>query len=165
LSLEPEERDAILLSLGADAPVCYRARPCRFEGIGEILSDVPALPRFSILLIWPDAHSATKDIFAARPPTYKPARAAMPSHFCDLPSLLSFLSETENDLQATAESLTPAIGEARAFLKTRRGCLTARMTGSGSCVFGIFEGRDMCEAAQAEAHAKFPAWWTHTGIA
>jgi 4-diphosphocytidyl-2-C-methyl-D-erythritol kinase len=164
-SLEEEERDAILLSLGADVPVCYRARPCRFEGIGEILSDVPAMPRFSILLIWPDAHSATRDIFAARPPAYKTARAVMPPHFGDLASLIAFLGKTENDLQAVAESLTPAIAAARAFLETSSGCLLARMTGSGSCVFGIFEDRALCEEAQAAAHAKFPAWWTHTGTA
>lgn len=165
LSLAEEERDAILLSLGADVPVCYRARPCRFEGIGEILSDVPAMPRFSILLIWPDAHSATGDIFAASLPAYKTARTVMPPHFGDLTSLIAFLEETENDLQAVAESLTPAIAEARAFLATRSGCLLARMTGSGSCVFGIFEDHELCEEAQAAAHAKFPAWWTHTGIA
>ncbi|HEU4839493.1 MAG TPA: 4-(cytidine 5'-diphospho)-2-C-methyl-D-erythritol kinase [Micavibrio sp.] len=164
LSLAQEERDTILLSLGADVPLCYHARPCRFGGIGEILSDVPALPRFSILLIWPDAHSATRDIFAARTPTYTAERAVMPSHFDDLASLLAFLAQTENDLQAVAESLTPAIAAARFFLETREGCLLARMTGSGSCVFGIFEDRGHCEAAQAAAHEKFPVWWTHAGI-
>lgn len=165
LSLNEDARDEILLSLGADVPACYRARPCRFEGIGEILSEVPTLPHFSVMLIWPDAHSATKDIFAARPLTFKTARADMPAHFGDLISLLSFLGETENDLQATAESLTPAIVAARAFLETRSGCLLTRMTGSGSCVFGIFDDRGLCDAAQAAAHAKFPAWWTHIGMA
>ena len=164
LSLTSEERDGILLSLGADVPACYRARPCRFEGIGEIISDVPALPHFSILLIWPDTHSATKDIFAARAPNFRTVRPSMPSHFGDLISLLAFLGETENDLQATAESLTPAIVAARAFLETRSGCLLTRMSGSGSCIFGIFDDRQLCDAAQAAAHAKFPAWWTHVGI-
>ncbi len=39
-----KNRDAVLLALGADVPVCYRATPSRFQGIGEILSGAPALP-------------------------------------------------------------------------------------------------------------------------
>lgn len=164
LSLTPQERETILLSLGADVPVCYHAKPCRFEGIGETISDIPALPRFSILLVWPDAHTSTKEVFAKRPAKFRNARIAIPPVFDGVHGLVSFLEQTGNDLQEAAETVTPAIRSAREFTAAQSGCLLARMTGSGSCVFGIFEDNALCAEAQAKIHAKFPAWWTHTGV-
>lgn len=164
IALTAEERRALLLSLGADVPVCYHARPCRFEGVGDIISDIPALPHFSILLLWPDTHTSTRDVFERRNPVYRNARTEIPPSFANVKDLVDFLKTTGNDLQEAAEQISPAILAARTFLETKENCLLARMSGSGSCVFGIFEDRRPCSEAQAQIHAQFPAWWTHTGI-
>lgn len=164
ISWSDEERQKLLLSLGADVPVCYHEKPCRFEGIGEIVSPIPALPHFSLLLVWPDTHTSTKDVFEKRAGTYRNARVDIPASFADVQKLVSFLQTTSNDLQEAAEEISPSIRAARIFLEMKAGCLLARMSGSGSCVFGIFEDRALCAEAQAQIHAKFPAWWTHTGI-
>lgn len=162
--LGAEDRQSLLLSLGADVPVCYHARPCRFEGVGEIISAVPTLPRFSLLLVWPDIHTSTKDVFEKRSPGYRDTRSIMPHAFSDVQDMIRFLQTTGNDLQEAAETISPAIRAARLFLEMKNGCLLTRMSGSGSCIFGVFEDRALCADAQAQIHAKFPAWWTHTGI-
>lgn len=164
ISWSEEERQKLLLSLGADVPVCYHGKPCRFEGIGEIISSVPALPHFSLLLVWPDIHTSTKDVFEKRASAYRDMRTEIPASFKDTGDLVNFLRSTTNDLQEAAEEISPAIRAARLFLEMKDGCLLARMSGSGSCVFGIFEDRALCAEAQAQIHTKFPAWWTHTGI-
>ena len=164
IPLSPQERQELLLSLGADVPVCYHGKPCRFEGVGEVISAVPALPHFYLLLLWPDVHTSTKEVFEKRTAHYRDTRTAMPPIFSDLRDFVHFLQTTNNDLQDSAEQISPAIRAARIFLEMKTGCLLARMSGSGSCVFGIFEDPALCADAQAQIHAKFPAWWTHTGI-
>lgn len=162
LSLDADERLKIMLSLGADVPICYHAKPCRFEGIGEIISDIPALPRFSLFLVWPDCHTATKDVFKVREPEFQKERTDIPSSFADLEALIRFLEYTGNDLQGVAQKITPPISNALSLVQSQQGCLLARMSGSGSCVFGIFGKPSLCEAAQAAVNSRQPAWWTHT---
>lgn len=162
LSLDAEERENMLLSLGADVPVCYHGKACRFEGIGEVISAVPSLPRFSLLLLWPDCHTATKDVFKARAMPFRETKTVFPQSFGDLNTLLGFLRQTGNDLQAAAETITPAIATARSLIQSQDGCHLARMSGSGSCVFGIFEDNVLCEAAQAAVLKQHPSWWVHT---
>ena len=162
LSLNDDARKKLLLSLGADVPVCYHAKPCRFEGIGEIISDIPALPSFSLLLVWPDCHTVTQEVFKARWLKFRAERTEIPAAFADLNAFLGFLEETGNDLQMAAENLKPPIAGARKLLEQQAGCLLARMSGSGSCVFGIFDDVAVCEAAQAVVKSRQPAWWTHT---
>lgn len=162
LSLEKNTRDRLLLSLGADVPVCYHAAPCRFEGIGEIISDVPALPSFSLLLIWPDCHSATQAVFKARAAEFITRRTEIPAAFASLDAFVQFLAQTDNDLQEAAERINPPIAKARTLLEQQAGCALARMSGSGSCVFGIFEDVARCKTAQANIEAAYSSWWTHT---
>ncbi len=146
------------LKLGADVPVCYESAPCRFQGIGERITPVPALPPLPMVLIWPGAPVATKDVFAARENTYR-SEITLPESFGSLSDFVQFLSRTGNDLSKAAEHILPEILTARAFLE-QNGCLLARMSGSGSCVFGIFENRAQCMDVQKRCEKSYPAWWT-----
>lgn len=157
-----KNRDAAMLALGADVPVCYRAAPCRFEGIGEIISNVPVLPAFHMLLIWPGKATATKDVFARREKTFRDVPVLLPEAFATLNHFIQFLKQQGNDLSDAAEAITHEIGDARKFLEVQDGCLLARMSGSGSCVFGIFEDRALCEKVRRDAGAAHPAWWVQT---
>jgi 4-diphosphocytidyl-2-C-methyl-D-erythritol kinase len=146
------------LSLGADVPVCVAARPVRMRGVGERL-DPTVLPPVSMVLVWPGAPVATADVFARRART---DGAPMPDHlpaFGAAAGLAAWLQAQRNDLEAAATDLTPEIGAARAALAARRGCLLARMSGSGSTVFGIFAHGDAASAAAAAIAAAHPGWW------
>ncbi len=160
--LKDDVRDEILISLGADVPVCYRGVPSRFEGIGEILSDVPALPAFHLLIIWPGRHTATKDVFGKRGKNYNDKPVTIPEEFATLAQLVEFLKNTSNDLTDAAQSITRDIAMAREALEVQEGCLLARMSGSGSSVFGIFADAGDCENARAHLADEHPAWWVHT---
>lgn len=162
ISLLAEKRDALLLSLGADVPVCYRARTVRMSGIGETISEVPALPAAPILLIWPGAHSVTKAVFGAREETYSAQPVTMPASFSKTSDLAEFLSHTTNDLRDAAVSLTPVISHAEEFMRVQPGCNLARMSGSGASVFGLFDTRENCHAAQDKARL-INGWWAQAG--
>jgi len=137
-------RDNILIKLGADVPVCYHGKTCRFEGIGEKISDFPPLPPLHLAILNPGVHSTTKDVFAKREEGFQSAPVLYPPDFKDLQDLLTFLYATRNDLAHAAEDIHPAIARSRDFMERQKGCLFARMSGSGSSVFGIFDSAKSC---------------------
>ncbi len=154
-TLESKLRDDILLKLGADVPVCYRGIPSRFLGIGEVIHAAPPLPPLSMIVLCPDSHSATKDVFSARKNTF-----SKPAEISD--DLRGMLNRTYNDLQDAAEQLSPAIKTAREFLQAQAPCFLARMSGSGSSVFGLFESPEEAEKTAVKAQKSYPAWFVRT---
>jgi 4-diphosphocytidyl-2-C-methyl-D-erythritol kinase len=150
---------AIAATLGADVPVCIASRPARMQGIGEILGEAPALPRFGLLLANPRIALPTPAVFRARAGDFSPA-AGMPRSFPDAVALAAWLHPLGNDLQDAAIGLCPPIAEVLAAIAAQPGCLLARMSGSGATCFGIFP--DPAEAAEAAA-ALPAAWWRWGG--
>lgn len=152
------DRNRHLITLGADVPVCFRGTPCRFKGIGEIMQDIPTLPALHMLLVWPGAHTATKDVFRGRDASYQPP-VSIPPLLGTVQQLLFFLRGTGNDLTNAAESITPVIAEANSIVSSQDGCLLSRMSGSGSAIYGLFETEQACFAAREEILTSHPLWW------
>ncbi len=156
----PEARLAALgARLGADVPVCVGSRPARMEGVGEVLGAAPSLPRFGLLLANPREALATPAVFRARQGGFSP-RASLPEGWASAAAMAADLAALENDLQAPAIGLCPAIAEVLAAISASPDCLLARMSGSGATCFGIFPN---AAAAAAAAAALPPAWWCWGG--
>ena len=114
-----------------------------------------------MLLVWPDAHTATKDVFTRKPWDYQ-RPIAFPQTYGTAQQFLHFLSRTKNDLEECAIEITPPIALARAAIAAQKGCRLARMSGSGSTVFGIFDNVQDCAAAQHSIALHNPDWWVRT---
>jgi 4-diphosphocytidyl-2-C-methyl-D-erythritol kinase len=150
---------AIGAKLGADVPVCLGSRPTRMEGVGEVLSAAPSLPRFGLLLANPREALATPAVFRARAGRFS-ARASLPEAWGSAAEMAADLAALENDLQAPAISLCPPIAEVLSAISASPGCLLARMSGSGATCFGVFPN---AAAAASAAAALPPAWWCWGG--
>lgn len=155
------DRDKNLLSLGADVPVCYRARACRFLGIGDVIRDIPAPPKLHILLVWPGAHTATKDVFGRGSWEYQ-RPVAFPQTYGTAQQFLFFLHQTKNDLEESAIAVTPQIADALREIAVQKNCHLARMSGSGSTVFGLFDNAKDTVAARDYIALHYPDWWVKT---
>lgn len=156
--LEAARRKDILLQIGADVPVCDETSACRFRGVGEVIEAAPALPPLFLLLVWPNAHSVTKDVFARRDAAFN-APMTMPDGFKDTASFIAFLKTQENGLSAPACALYPVIEEALQAVAQTKDCALARMSGSGSCVFGVYETRAAAHTAENDIKSRHPDWW------
>jgi 4-diphosphocytidyl-2-C-methyl-D-erythritol kinase len=156
----PEALYALALGLGADVPVCLASRPARMGGVGEVLSAAPVLPAFGMALVNPGVAVSTAEVFRGRAGPYS-APGALPAGWADAAAMAHDLAALGNDLQAPAVALCPAIGEALAALGAARGCLLARMSGSGATCFGVFA--EAAGAAAAAARVGRPGWWTWGG--
>ena len=150
---------ALALSLGADVPVCRFGRAAFMGGVGEKLEAAPALPPVSLVLVNPKLPLATKDVFRARDQAFsQPGRfTAAPA---DAAALSALLRERKNDLEAPAIRLMPMVGAVLAALARQKGCLLARMSGSGATCFGLFAGAGEAEEAAAAIRRAEPGWWT-----
>lgn len=162
LSLDDPRLAAAALATGADVPVCLVARPRIMRGVGEVLGPPLALPRFPAVLAGPGFPLATKDVFAAlglKPGERTGAVALNDAVPTERETLLSFLSDHPNDLEAPALRLAPAIGDLLAALRGEPGCRLARMSGSGTTCFGLFDTQDHADTAANRLSAAHPAWW------
>ena len=146
-----------VLALGADVPVCLAGQSCRMAGIGDQISPI-ALPPAHLVLVNPGVGLSTAAVFGAllcrdNPPL--PPAAPMP----DAVALAAYLGHCRNDLEAPALSLVPQIGAVLAALQGQKGCLLARMSGSGATCFGLFASASAAEAAATALRAQSAAWW------
>lgn len=152
------ELDALLLSLGADVPVCYYAQPCIFEGIGEIIRPVNNAPDLHAVLVYPNEHSSTPEIFQNYDGKY-----SEPKNFQE-ENILNYIIKNDNDLTAPAIKTTPVIKNVLKEISKTQDCLGSRMSGSGSCCFGLYKSEELTQYAADKIQKERPNWWVRPVI-
>lgn len=155
---------AAVLALGADVPVCLAGRAMRMQGVGEVLTPLPALPQGWLVLANPRQGISTPAVFRALTRRDHPPLPALPAAgWADAAALAGWMGQTRNDLEPAAESLLPQIADLRSALARQPGCLIARMSGSGATCFGLFGDKAQARAAVAALRAAEPGWWVDYG--
>lgn len=135
--------------LGADIPFCVMRGTALAEGIGEILTPLPALPDCRILIAKPDIHVSTKAVFEAlhmtadirHPDTDAQVQAAQNRDLAGVCSLCG------NVLESVTEVRYPVISRIK-LVMLQQGALVSMMSGSGPSVFGIYDDDRKAEAAR-----------------
>jgi 4-diphosphocytidyl-2-C-methyl-D-erythritol kinase len=152
----------LALRLGADVPVCLVGRPARMRGVGEALAPAPPLPPgLGLVLVNPGVAVSTPAVFRARTGAFSTPLDLPQSGWADAAALAGDLRRMNNDLEAPALALEPAIGEVLAVLRGLPGTLLARMSGSGATCFALFA--TVAEARDATALLARPGWWVWGG--
>ena len=145
----------LLVSLGADVPVCLSPRPQRMRGIGEELAHVPSVPALSMVLVNPGAHVPTRDVFAGLA-TRDNAPMETFGGWASWSDFVDWLALQRNDLEAAACSVAPEIKLAQDALRDAR---LVRMSGSGSTCFGIYPDQTAAQRAAGRIKSEHPDWW------
>lgn len=127
--------------VGSDVPFCLLGGTRLCRGRGEIMTELPALPDCSIVIVKPDFSVSTPELFAAldskrvlrRPDTGGFLKALSARGLTGLgPYTVNVFEEVlPEDLGRRVRNIKDALLDA--------GALGASMTGTGSAVFGIFE--------------------------
>jgi len=146
----------IALNVGADVPASIDSKPVFVKGIGEELHPIQKFSSpIDVVLIKP------KRKFLSTPEVYSKhqGKFSEPIKWNDELDLLKFIHNTRNDLQETAISLVPEIQDMISALELQKGCIFARMSGSGVACFGVFDHEENAKAAAANIKAKYPEWW------
>ena len=157
LDIDDTSLARIGLSLGADLPMCLKARPLVARGIGDEVSPLTGFPSLGLVLVNPGVAVSTPDVFKALSSRDNEALPALPKRL-DFHSIRNWLETTRNDLEAAARSVQPAIGEALRALR-RADAAFMRMSGSGATCFGLFETGNVAKRAAVEIRARHPDWF------
>jgi 4-diphosphocytidyl-2-C-methyl-D-erythritol kinase len=145
LQLPKEKLLTMGLSLGADVPVFIFGHSSWGEGVGEKLSEI-TIPEQWVVILKPDCHVNTKEIFSAKDLTRNSKSIKMPD-FIE--------GARENDCLRAVCSRYPIIEEA---LHDLFEFSEARLTGTGSCVFAQFDSYHAAEQAYQKLKAKWVAY-------
>jgi 4-diphosphocytidyl-2-C-methyl-D-erythritol kinase len=159
-----DELAELALDLGADVPVCLKSRPQRMTGIGEKLHETPTMPNGCLVLVNPRISQSTPEVFTElHRGKWKASgySSALPSDL-DFYSFVSELKSRANDLERPAIRLAPVIEQVLAVVSTQANCRLARMSGSGSTCFGLFQRIEEAEAAATKIRRLQPDWWVQT---
>ena len=166
-SLPADRLLSLAAGLGADVPAMLLCRPSLGLGIGDRLTELPSALSASVLVVRPDFACATGAMYAAydtRNDLVQPDRS---DRIADALARGS-LPDLSRDLFNVFEQLLPPDQAKKAEeIKVRLaelGAAGALLTGSGSCVFGLFEKRETMEAAAAglrDRYEAFPAELLH----
>ncbi len=153
--------------LGADIPVCLKQRAAFMTGIGESISVLNDFPITPCLLVNPGVHVSTADIFKAlnakEITDAVTTDKALPNTFTNIDLLIAFMKQHQNDLQKITEEKHPEISEVLSDIQNQPGCIIARMSGSGSTCFGLFESQIYATQAHKNITAYRPTWWAKSG--
>lgn len=141
--------------VGADVPFCVHGGTCRCTGVGEIVEPVSPMPPCFLVLCKPPAGMSTPRAYA-RVDRFPLSRVQA------TPKMLEAL-ET-GDLRQIGRRLSNRFDETMRLMQVKRiekimlsmGAFGSMMTGSGSAVYGVFDGEEKAEncAAILKSHGQ-----------
>lgn len=151
--------EKLLLTLGADVPVCYARHTSFVTGIGEHITTIDNFPKIYLVLANPMTCLSTKEIFAnLKGNSFSDEIITLPK-FTSASDLCEFLSNTRNDLENVATKLCPPILELIKTIASSKGCNLARMSGSGATCFGIYYKMEDAQNAVDYLRKIYPHYW------
>ncbi len=142
------ELQALGVTLGADIPYCLVGGTMLSEGIGEILTPLPAPPVCHLVVAKPDINVSTGFVYGnlhADTLTEHPDIEGM-IEALKTGSLQGITDRLGNVLETVTVKEYPVIEELKELLWSK-GAENALMSGSGPTVFGIFVNREEAEKA------------------
>jgi len=159
--ISDEELEKAGLALGADVPYCITGGTQLCEGIGEVLTRLPALPECALVIVKPDIYVSTGWVYTQfdnipeeevrHPDVDRQIKGIRDA------SLTDMCAACGNVLEQKTGAVYPVIGELEAFLE-QRGAVRAMMTGSGPAVFAVFDTKEKAAAACRALDEKWPAY-------
>ncbi len=162
LNLSHAELYRVAVGLGADVPVCLysilnRENAAFFAGTGEIITPAINLPELYLVIVNPNRHQSTKEVFTKLNLQANASRYdfkwSSPEEFFNL------LKKRHNRLENTAISLIPEIAHVISVIQAQENCIISRMSGSGASCFGLFTTEAAAKEAESVIAAEYAEWF------
>ena len=148
LELSKKEMEALGKSLGADVVPCFYNKAIKAEGIGDMITTIDTDFKYYMVIIKPEIACNTKEMYQ-KLDTEKDIQQLHTSE--------NIIKALENkDIQLLTNNLynvfEEVVQEKQSIQEIKKellnnGALQALMTGSGSCVYGIFKDKQSAKNA------------------
>lgn len=156
LKLTKKEMEALGKSLGADVVPCFYNKAIKAEGIGDIITNIDTDFKYYMLIIKPKIACNTKEMFQ---------KLDTEEDIQQLHTSENIIKALENkDIYLLANNLYNVFEEViqeKEIIQDikkeliKNGALQALMTGSGSCVYGIFKDKQSAKNAYIALKDKY----------
>lgn len=147
------------VKIGADVPFCIMRGTALAEGIGEVLTPLPAMPHCSLVIAKPKIHVSTKFVYGNLKTSELKEHPDIDGQVQALRegSLEQLVAKMGNVLETVTVPAYPVIDEIKRTM-LKNDAMGAMMSGSGPTVFGIFEreerAQEVCRLLKKEGAAK-----------
>lgn len=159
-SVSPDEMQELAKNVGADMPFFFTGGTAiGYERGDRILSEVEEVTEANMLIVTPDLHISTADVFGSlHVPTL--TKQGPDNNLTVCRKAVEYFdprtSELKNDLERAVFAQYPEVERVKNTL-LQLGALKAAMSGSGASVFGIFDKQETRQAA-IDALATEQSW-------
>lgn len=159
LNLCESELIKIGKELGADVCPCFYNGALKVQGIGEIIKKIDAVYKFYVIIIKPEMSCNTKNMFK-KIDEKKIVRHTEKTDLAEkalITNNMKLLCDNlYNDFEYVIED-KEFIDNLKSEL-SKKGALGVLMTGSGSCVYGIFQNKKEAKIAYDKLKTKYKAY-------
>ncbi len=155
-NLEIIERRNIFdyVNLGSDVPLFLNQKDSLVRGKGDLISNI-IFPKYYFLLIKPDFTCSTEKMYKS----FISTNFDYNSEY-DLEEIND--QDNGNDFEKILKKTQPEFITIHDYLESLEGVIFTRLTGSGSCVFSVFEKKEDAEKAKNNFSKDFPTLWNIT---
>lgn len=146
------------VTLGADIPYCIEGGTMLSEGIGEILTPLPAPPDCHLVIAKPDIDVSTAFVYGHLQADRLPFHPDIDGMAAALAAgdLRGITDRMGNVLETVTVKECPVIGKLKRKM-CELGAENALMSGSGPTVFGIYKEKEAAQKAAAAIKEEEPA--------
>ena len=159
LKLTKKEMEVLGKSLGADVVPCFYNKAVKAEGIGEIITNIDTHFKYYMIIIKPKIACNTKEMFQ---------KLDTEEGILQLHTSENIIKALENkDIHLLADNLYNVFEEViqeKGIIQDikkeliKNGALQALMTGTGSCVYGIFKDKQSAKDAYIALKDKYQTY-------
>lgn len=148
---------SIARELGSDIEFFTYNQSALVNNKGSVVNLVDIEKPKNILLVNPRVNLSTAEVFKLNSSYSKKIDLDISTPLRDIEKIMHF---TSNELEDSAIELCPDIHVIKNEMKKQKNLVVARMSGSGSTYFGIFEDKQATLLAKEYFIKNYPQWWT-----
>ncbi len=141
------------VDLGSDIPIFLNQKDALVRGRGDLIANVH-FPKYYFLLIRPSFKCSTKKMYDS----FQPSDFDYNTDF-DLEEIND--QDSGNDFEKILKKNQPEFLTIIDFLEDFDDVIFTRLTGSGSCIYSVFEKREHAVNAQKKFQQSFSNLWTY----
>lgn len=156
LGIRVDELRMVAPAVGADVPFCISGGTALGEGVGEILTPLPAPPAHQLVVAKPLRSADTGKFYRAYDATKAPSARCVGPVVSALRSgsLSALAAAVGNDLAPVTKNVIPEVAALEKELLIS-GALGISMSGSGTAVYGIFDDEEAAGIASVALETPF----------
>ena len=162
LDLNRKAISLICNKIGSDVKPSLNTNFKMLYGSSNKIIELNKRPKLNILLVYPNCFNSTKNIYHSNKIYSKRTNSEislLKKNILNLSFLFKFLNYKGNDLEQAAFKKNKIILKVLTSLKKLKGCKLARMTGTGSACFAIFENKSQLAEAIVVLKKHYKSYW------